>query len=104
MSIVSGAISGYLGLREPIHLKNLFGLIISIVGTTIIVIASKSSESHLLPEDIISAWTQFQFAIFNAITLVVAFTLIYMDIKGYGNRYMIVRVGLTAIFGNLKFM
>ena len=105
MSIIAGALSGYFYLGERIRPWNMVGMLVSVLGAIIIVMFSRAEEPQLSPEAIMEALSQLQFIIYASAVSLVAVGLVILDstpIKGsrmtYGDKWMFIRVSLTAIF------
>jgi hypothetical protein len=80
-------------------------MILSVIGAVIIVLFSRSEEPVLDPEAIIGALSQLRFVIFASVGFVLACCLLFLDVHPvneqgdtFGDRYMMIRVWLTAIF------
>lgn len=72
---------------------------IAIVGAVTVVVASNTSDIRLNPAGLIRAISQRPFIIFSCIYIVAAIFLATLSEGEYGRRFVIVDVGLCAIFG-----
>jgi drug/metabolite transporter (DMT)-like permease len=105
LSIISGALSGYFYLGENIRLRNVLGMLCAIAGAILVVISSRDEEPKLSPDDIVKAMMRLPFIIYCASALTGIIVLLTLDglhvggnRKPLGDRFMAIRVSLTALF------
>lgn len=82
--------------------RDIFGILLAIIGATTVVLSSPSSEGPppvLTPDALIEAITQRSFVIFSIIYLVAAIFLACLSEGSIGRRVVVVDIGLCALFG-----
>lgn len=114
LSIISGAISGWVYLGESIKWRNVGGMLMAAAGACVIVLSARREEPQLTPEDIVQSLCQLRFLIYVAVSGGLMAVLLVADNyrpsqvisldeapqepKTLGERYMLIRVTLTALF------
>jgi magnesium transporter len=79
--------------------RELFGIVIAIIGAVTVVFASNSSDTRLGPDELLEAIKQIPFLIYTCIYVVAASFLMFLSEKPAGRRYVFVDIGLCALFG-----
>ena len=103
LSIIAGALSGYFYLGEKLKLRNYLGLILCILGASLVVVCAKTTETSIPPEEIILAITDFKFIVFCGVMLLCFLVLCVIDLVPYnerqrcGDEFIVIRVLLTSI-------
>jgi hypothetical protein len=69
------------------------------IGAITLVLSSNTSDTRLSPEELFKAVSQQAFLIFSAIYVVCASILMGLSEGSAGRRWVIVDVGLCALFG-----
>jgi magnesium transporter len=84
--------------------RDLFGIIIAIVGAVTVVLASNASDVRLDPDALVQAICQTTFIVFSCIYVGGAIILAILSHTSIGRRWVFVDVGLCAIFGWQSFV
>ncbi|KIJ70251.1 hypothetical protein HYDPIDRAFT_77939 [Hydnomerulius pinastri MD-312] len=101
-ALVANCFFAPLMLKERFRPRDLFGILLAIIGATTVVLSTPSSDGApptLTPEALIRAITQRSFIIFSIVYLVSAVILAGLSEGSIGRRIVVVDVGLCAIFG-----
>jgi Fe2+ transport system protein B len=69
------------------------------IGATTVVLSSNTSDTRLSPEKLFKAVSQHVFLVFSAIYVVCASILMGLSERSVGRRWVLVDVGLCALFG-----
>lgn len=69
------------------------------IGAITVVLSSNTSDTRLSPENLFKAVSQHVFLIFSAIYVVCASILMGLSERSVGRRWVLVDVGLCALFG-----
>jgi magnesium transporter len=72
---------------------------LAIVGAVTVVLSSNTSEAWLSPEKLLQAVSQHAFLVFSAIYVVSIIILMGLSEGSAGRRWVLVDVGLCALFG-----
>lgn len=79
--------------------RDLFGIIIAIVGAVTVVLSSNASDVRLDPDALVRAICQTAFIVFSCIYVAGAVILAILSHTTVGRRWVFVDVGLCALFG-----
>jgi hypothetical protein len=69
------------------------------MGAVTVVLSSNSSDTPLSPEKLLKAISQHAFLIFSLVYVIGAFILMGLSEGSVGRRWVLVDVGLCALFG-----
>jgi hypothetical protein len=69
------------------------------IGAVTVVLSSNTSDTRLSPEKLLEAVSQKAFLIFSAIYIISAVILMGVSQGSVGRRWVLVDVGLCALFG-----
>jgi Fe2+ transport system protein B len=69
------------------------------IGAITVVLASNTSDTPLSPEELFKAVSQHAFLVFSAIYVLCASTLMGLSEGSAGRKWVLVDVGLCALFG-----
>lgn len=86
-------------LGEHFRKRDLFGIIIAIIGAVTVVLASNAADVRLDPDALIRAIRQTAFIVFSGIYVGGAIILAILSHTSIGRRWVFVDVGLCALFG-----
>ncbi|KIJ20120.1 hypothetical protein PAXINDRAFT_178752, partial [Paxillus involutus ATCC 200175] len=101
-ALVANCFFAPLMLNERFRPRDLFGILLAVIGATTVVVSSPSSDGTppaTTPEALIEAITQRSFMIFSIVYLVCAVILGGLSEGRLGRRIVVIDVGLCAIFG-----
>jgi len=86
-------------LGERFRKRDIFGVLISIIGAVTVVLSSNASDTRLNPGGLVHAISQTPFIIYACIYAVGALVLAFLSPTSYGKQHVLVDVGLCALFG-----
>ena len=72
---------------------------LAIMGAVTVVLSSNASDKPLSPEKLLEAISQHAFLTFSLVYVIGAFILMGLSEGGAGRRWVLVDVGLCALFG-----
>ena len=98
VALISNAIIAPLCLKEIFRSRDLFGIILSILGAVIIVVYSPSTERKFGPEELIHAIIQIKFIVYLLITIAIAVSLTMLR-KKYSKKIILIDLGLCGVYG-----
>ncbi|KAF9407372.1 hypothetical protein BGZ94_002714, partial [Podila epigama] len=98
VALVSNVILAPLMLREPFRSRDLGGIVIAIMGTIVVVVNSKESDTKLTPEALIAALLQTQFIVYFIICFLLTAILTSLS-DTIGPDYIFIDLSIVAIFG-----
>ncbi|KAG9317616.1 magnesium transporter NIPA-domain-containing protein [Chiua virens] len=101
-ALVANCFFAPLLLNERFRPRDIFGILLAIIGATTVVLSTPSSDSPppvLTSDALIAAITQRPFVIFSIVYLVLAIILCGLSEGSIGKRLVVVDVGLCALFG-----
>jgi hypothetical protein len=79
--------------------RDLLGVFIAIVGAVTVVLASNASDTRLDPEALLHALSQLPFITFTSVYVASAIVLATLSEGVIGRTWVVVDVGLCALFG-----
>ncbi|THV08716.1 DUF803-domain-containing protein [Dendrothele bispora CBS 962.96] len=86
-------------LGERFRKRDLFGVIIAIIGAVTVVLSSNASDGRLNPDGLIRAISQTPFIVYSCVYIVGIMILAYLSPGPIGRDWVFVDVGLCALFG-----
>ena len=101
VALVSNCIIAPCLLRERFRQQDLWGVLIAIAGVVTVVLSAKHSEDRMGPNDIWDAITRWEFQLYLGLTAGAMVGLVWLSSR-YGNRTVLIDVGLVALFGELS--
>lgn len=98
-ALIANCLFAPLLLQERLRKRDLFGVFLAVIGAITVVLSSNTSDTRLSPEKLFKAVSQHAFLIFSAIYVVCASILMGLSERIVGRRWVLVDVGLCALFG-----
>ncbi|KAF9076349.1 magnesium transporter NIPA-domain-containing protein [Rhodocollybia butyracea] len=98
-ALVANCLFSPLILGERFRKRDIFGILIAIIGAITVVLSSNASDSRLDPRGLVRAISQTPFIVYSCIYVVGAIILASLSRSSYGRRYALVDIGLCALFG-----
>ncbi|KIY72948.1 DUF803-domain-containing protein [Cylindrobasidium torrendii FP15055 ss-10] len=86
-------------IKENFHKRELVGIFLAIVGAVTVVLSSNTSDARLDADGLLHAIAQLPFIIYTAVYIAGAAVLSTLSNKPVGHRYVVIDVGLCALFG-----
>lgn len=85
-------------LKEQFRLRDFWGVVVAVAGAVVVVLSAKQQEKKLGPHEIWGAITTLEFEIYMAVTVCLIIALMYASPR-YGNKTILVDLGLVGLFG-----
>ncbi|KAI0306940.1 magnesium transporter NIPA-domain-containing protein [Multifurca ochricompacta] len=98
-ALIANCLFAPLLLHERLRKRDLFGVLLAIIGAVTVVLSSNMSDTRLSPEKLLEAISQRAFLVFSAIYIVSASILMGFSEGSAGRGWVLVDVGLCALFG-----
>ncbi|KAL0070902.1 hypothetical protein AAF712_002123 [Marasmius tenuissimus] len=86
-------------LGERFRKRDLFGIMIAIIGAVTVVLASNASSGRLSPDELVKAISQIPFLVYSCLYLVGIAVLATLSEGPLGQEWVLIDVGLCALFG-----
>ncbi|KAH9062200.1 DUF803-domain-containing protein [Lactarius vividus] len=98
-ALIANCLFAPLLLHERLRKRDLVGILFAIVGAVTVVLSSNASDSPLTLEKLLEAISQRVFLVFSVVYAVGMFVLMGLSEGSAGRRWVLVDVGLCALFG-----
>ncbi|KAI5305997.1 hypothetical protein KEM56_002599 [Ascosphaera pollenicola] len=101
VAIISNCLIAPLMLRETLRRRDSLGVLVSIIGTIIIVVSFHPSEKTIGPEDLFNMFATTTFVVYVTITTTVIVVFMWMS-ETCGARSILIDVGLVGLFALMQ--
>ncbi|KAH9071674.1 DUF803-domain-containing protein [Lactarius deliciosus] len=98
-ALIANCLFAPLLLHERLRKRDLVGIMFAIVGAVTVVLSSNASDTPLTMEKLLEAISQRVFIIFSVVYVIGMFVLMGLSEGSAGRRWVLVDVGLCALFG-----
>ncbi|KAI0092470.1 magnesium transporter NIPA-domain-containing protein [Irpex rosettiformis] len=98
-ALVANCVFAPVMLKEKFRKRDIFGIIIAIVGAVTVVLSANPSDTRLDPATLLRAISQKVFIVFSLIYIAAALVLSSLSESSIGTKHVFVDIGLCAIFG-----
>lgn len=98
VALISNCVIAPFMLKEKFRKRDFWGVIVAIAGAVVVVLSAKSSEEKIGPHDIWVMITRWEFELYLGLTAALIVGLMWAS-GTYGQRTILVDVGLVALFG-----
>ncbi|KAG2013409.1 DUF803 domain membrane protein [Coprinopsis cinerea AmutBmut pab1-1] len=98
-ALIANCFFAPLMLKERFRKRDLAGVVIAVIGAVTVVLASNASDTRLDADRLMQAIRQIPFLVFSAVYAVGAIILATLSQGSLGRRYVVIDVGLCALFG-----
>ncbi|KAH9994072.1 magnesium transporter NIPA-domain-containing protein [Russula compacta] len=95
-AVVANCLFAPLLLHERLRTRDLFGVVLAMIGAVTVVLSSNTSDTRLSPEKLLIAVSQHAFLIFSAVYVASASILMGFSEGSVGRRWVLVDVGLCG--------
>ena len=99
VALISNCIIAPCLLKERFRQRDFWGVLIAVAGVVTLVLSAKNAEDRMGPKDIWSSITRWEFELYLGITAAAMLFLTWASSR-YGERTILIDVGLVALFGN----
>ncbi|KAJ7742417.1 magnesium transporter NIPA-domain-containing protein [Mycena maculata] len=98
-ALMANCVFAPLMLGERFRKRDIFGILIAVVGAVTVVLASNASDTRLDPDALLLAISQTPFIVYSCTYLVGIIVLSLLSEGSAGKQWVFVDVGLCALFG-----
>jgi hypothetical protein len=100
VALISNCIIAPCMLKEQFRLRDFWGVVVAVAGAVVVVLSAKHGEKKLGPHEIWGAITTMEFEIYMGVTVFLIGILVWASPR-YGNRTILIDLGLVGLFGML---
>ncbi|KAG8369616.1 hypothetical protein BUALT_Bualt14G0032700 [Buddleja alternifolia] len=104
LSIIFSAVLAHFILNECLHMFGVVGCILCLVGSVAIVLHAPLERNIESVKQVWHLATQTGFIIYTIVVVIVVIVLIFVYVPKYGQRYMVVYIGVCSLMGSLTVM
>lgn len=101
VALISNCIVAPLFFREVFRPRDFWGVIIAIGGAVTVVLSAKQEETKLGPHDVWDAITTMEFVTYMGVSCALIVLLMCLSPR-YGNRTILIDLGLVGLFGTSR--
>jgi magnesium transporter len=98
VALISNCVIAPFMLKEHFRWRDFWGVVVAVGGAVTVVLSAKQKEKKLGPHEVIGAITTTEFEVYMGVTIVLIGILAWASPK-YGNRTILVDLGLVGLFG-----
>lgn len=100
VALVSNCVIAPIFFKEVFRRRDFFGVLIAVAGAVTVVLSAESQETKMGPHEVWDAITTMEFEIYMGITCALIVLLMWASPR-YGNRTILIDLGLVGLFGAL---
>ncbi|KAM0947060.1 putative magnesium transporter NIPA [Dioscorea sansibarensis] len=104
MSIIVSAVLAHFVLSEKLHIFGIVGCILCIVGSTNIVLHAPKEREITSVKELWHLATQPGFIVYSIVVVGLVLLLVFKYASKYGNKYLVIYVGICSLMGSLTVM
>nr|XP_033517571.1 probable magnesium transporter NIPA1 isoform X1 [Nicotiana tomentosiformis] len=104
LSIIVSAVLAHFILKERLHIFGIVGCVLCLVGSVSIVLHAPLERKI---ESVMDVWylaTEPGFIIYTCVVVVLVLVLIFRFVPRYGQKYMVIYIGICSLTGSLTVM
>ncbi|XP_055822153.1 probable magnesium transporter NIPA2 [Solanum dulcamara] len=104
LSIIVSAVLAHFILKERLHMFGIVGCVLCLVGSISIVLHAPLERKI---ESVMDVWhlaSEAGFIIYTCVVVVTVLVLIFRFVPKYGQRYMVIYIGICSLTGSLTVM
>jgi hypothetical protein len=101
VALISNAVIAPFLFKEKFRQRDFWGILIAAAGAVTVVLSAKQQEVKLAPHDVWDAITTTEFEVYVGITVSLIALLMWASPR-YGNRTILIDLGLVGLFGKLS--
>lgn len=98
VALISNCVIAPFMLKERFRVRDFFGVVVAVGGAVTVVLSANTEERKLGSHEILDAITTIEFEIYGAVTVFLIGVLLWASPR-YGNRTILVDLGLVGLFG-----
>ena len=100
VALVSNCIIAPIFFNEVFRRRDFLGVVIAVGGAVTVVLSAKTEETKLGPHEVWGAITTMEFEIYMGISCALIALLMWLSPR-YGNRTILIDLGLVGLFGTI---
>ncbi|KAK7317154.1 hypothetical protein RJT34_01139 [Clitoria ternatea] len=104
LSIIFSSVLAHFILKEKLHMFGVLGCALCVVGSTTIVLHAPHERDIHSVKEVWQLAIEPGFIVYTCIVVVLVAVLIFVFVDRYGQRYMIVYIGICSLTGSLTVM
>lgn len=101
VALISNCVIAPIMLKEHFRVRDFWGVVVAVGGAVTVVLSAKQEEKKLGPHEIWDAITAMPFEIYMGVTVSLIVLLIWASPR-YGNKTILVDLGLVGLFGRSR--
>lgn len=101
VALVSNCVIAPVMLKEQFRKRDFLGVLVAIAGAVTVVLSASKEEAKLGPDELWGAITRWEFELYLGLTAGAIIALMWASGK-YGDRSILIDLGLVGLFGKLK--
>ena len=98
VALISNCVIAPILLKERFRLRDFWGVVVAVAGAVVVVLSAKQQEKKLGPHEIWGAITTTELEVYMAVTVFLIGVLVWASPR-YGNRTILIDLGLVGLFG-----
>jgi hypothetical protein len=103
VALVANCVIAPIFFKEVFRQQDFWGVIIAITGAVTVVLSAKTEETKMGPHEVWDAITTMEFEIYMAVSCALIVLLLWLSPR-YGNRTILIDLGLVGLFGMFLFL
>jgi hypothetical protein len=100
VALIANCVIAPIVFKEVFRQRDFWGVIIAITGAVTVVLSANTEETKLGPHEVWGAITTMEFEIYVGVTCALIVLLMWLSPR-YGNRTILIDLGLVGLFGML---
>ena len=102
VALVSNCVIAPFLLKERFRLRDGLGVLVAVAGAVVVVMSAKTQEEKLGPDELWDAIIRWEFELYLGLTIVAIAALMWASPR-YGERTILIDLGLVGLFGKLGY-
>ncbi|XP_020110169.1 probable magnesium transporter NIPA2 isoform X2 [Ananas comosus] len=104
LSIIVSAVLAHFILGEKLHIFGILGCVLCVVGSTTIVLHAPKERNIESVKEVWHLATEPGFLIYSCVAAVLVLVLIIRFVPRYGQKHMVIYIGICSLMGSLTVM
>eukprot|EP00003_Mantamonas_plastica_P029202 TRINITY_DN687_c1_g1_i2.p1 TRINITY_DN687_c1_g1~~TRINITY_DN687_c1_g1_i2.p1 ORF type:complete len:463 (+),score=138.78 TRINITY_DN687_c1_g1_i2:139-1389(+) len=104
VSVISNAVIASYFLNEKMRIRDVWGIAVAVVGTTIIVIASPDKDPDITAATLLDYMSSAIFILYLIGIMAGIGYLLHLSKQGMADKYVIVNIGICSLIGSITVM
>ncbi|MCL7042595.1 hypothetical protein MKW94_009674 [Papaver nudicaule] len=104
LSIIVSAVLAHFILEEKLHIFGVLGCVLCVVGSTSIVLHAPQEKAMQSVKEVWHLATEPGFIVYACVVVIVVCVLIFLLVPKYGQKNMMVYIGICSLMGSITVM